>query len=114
MGISANNVHLVAIAATLAAATSEAFEIRASGSMQNPVNYSVISSPLGAGEKVSVEVWNEASQAFQPFNREGAPVELTEDNDWLPLDSLSLRVRFVKTVTAAPVGVALVHPRAVV
>ena len=114
MAISLNNTHLVAIAPTVDAATSEAFELRASGSMQNPVNYSVISSPLGATEEVSVEVWNEADQAFQPFNRDGAPVKLTQDNDWLAFDSLSLRVRFVKTVTANPVGVSLVHPRAVV
>ena len=59
-------------------------------------------------------IWNEADQAFQPFNREGAAVKLTQDNDWLPFDSLSLRVRFVKTVTALPVGVSLISPRAVV
>jgi len=114
MGISANNTHLVAIAPTTAIATSEPFEIRASGSMQNPINYSVISSPLGTGEEVAVQIWNEASQSFQPFNREGGAVKLTKDNDWLALDSLSLRVRFVKTITALPVGVALVQPRAVI
>ncbi len=114
MGISANNTHLVAIAPTTAIATSEPFEIRASGSMQNPINYSVISSPLGTGEEVAVQIWNEASQSFQPFNREGEAVKLTKDNDWLALDSLSLRVRFVKTITALPVGVALVQPRAVI
>lgn len=109
-----NNVHEVAIAATTLAATSEAFELRATASMQNPVNYSVISSPLGAGEKVTVEIWNEASNAWQVFNREGAPVELTQNNDWLGLDAVSLRVRFVKTATAAAVGVALVRPRSLV
>jgi len=114
MGISANNTHLVAIAPTTAIATSEPFEIRASGSMQNPINYSVISSPLGTGEEVAVQIWNEASQSFQPFNREGEAVKLTKDNDWLTLDSVSLRVRFVKTITALPVGVALVQPRAVI
>lgn len=114
MTISANNTHLVAIAPTTAAATSEAFELRASGSMQNPVNYSLISSPLGAAEEVAVEVWNEADQAFQPFNRDGAPVKLTQDNDWLAFDAVSLRVRFVKGVTSAAVGVSLVHPRAVI
>ena len=114
MGISANNTHLVAIAPTTAIATSEPFDLRASGSMQNPVNYSLISSPLGAAEEVAVEIWNEADQAFQPFNREGAPVKLTQDNDWLAFDSVSLRVRFVKTITALPVGVALVQPRAVI
>ena len=61
-----------------AAATSEVFEIRASGSMQNPVNYSIISSPLGTGEEVAVQIWNEASQSFQPFNREGVAVKLTK------------------------------------
>ena len=114
MGISANNTHLVAIAPTTAIATSEPFDLRASGSMQNPINYSVISSPLGTGEEVAVQIWNEASQSFQPFNREGEAVKLTKDNDWLALDSLSLRVRFVKTITALPVGVALVQPRAVI
>jgi hypothetical protein len=114
MGISANNTHLVAIAPTTAIATSEPFEIRASGSMQNPINYSVISSPLGTGEEVAVQIWNEASQSFQPFNREGEAVKLTKDNDWLAFDSVSLRVRFVKTITALPVGVALVQPRAVI
>lgn len=114
MGISANNTHLVAIAPTTATATSEPFDLRASGSMQNPVNYSLISSPLGAAEEVAVEIWNEADQAFQPFNREGAPVKLTQGNDWLAFDSVSLRVRFVKTITALPVGVALVQPRAVI
>ena len=114
MGISANNIHLVAIALTTAIATSEPFEIRASGSMQNPINYSVISSPLGTGEEVAVQIWNEASQSFQPFNREGEAVKLTKDNDWLTFDSVSLRVRFVKTVTALPVGIALVQPRAVI
>ena len=114
MGISANNTHLVAIAPTTAIATSEPFEIRASGSMQNPINYSVISSPLGTGEEVAVQIWNEASQSFQPFNREGEAVKLTKDNDWLTFDSVSLRVRFVKTVTALPVGIALVQPRAVI
>jgi hypothetical protein len=114
MGISANNTHLVAIAPTTAIATSEPFDLRASGSMQNPINYSVISSPLGTGEEVAVQIWNEASQSFQPFNREGEAVKLTKDNDWLAFDSVSLRVRFVKTITALPVGVALVQPRAVI
>jgi len=114
MGKSLNNTHMVAIQPTTAAATSEEFEIRASGSMQNPINYSVISSPLGTDEEVAIEIWNEADQAFQPFNREGSAVKLTENNEWLPLDSLSLRVRFAKTVTVLPVGVALVSPRAVI
>ena len=114
MATSRNNVHNVAIAPTTAAATSNVFELRASGSMQNPVNYSLISSPLGAGEEVAVEIWNEADNGFQPFNRDGAAVKLTQNNDWLPFDSLSLRVRFVKTVTALPVGVSLISPRAVV
>lgn len=115
MGISANNTHLVAIAPTTAIATSEPFEIRASGSMQNPINYSVISSPLGTGEEeVAVQIWNEASQSFQPFNREGEAVKLTKGNEWLAFDSVSLRVRFVKTITELPVGVALVQPRAVI
>ena len=114
MGISANNTHLVAIAPTTAIATSEPFDLRASGSMQNPINYSVISSPLGTGEEVAVQIWNEASQSFQPFNRDGEAVKLTKDNDWLAFDSVSLRVRFVKTITALPVGVALVQPRAVI
>lgn len=114
MATSLNNTHVVAIAPTTAAATSEAFEIRASGSMQNPVNYSIISSPLGTGEEVAVQIWNEASQSFQPFNREGVAVKLTKDNDWLPLDSLSLRIRLVKSVTVAAVGVAIVMPRAVI
>lgn len=114
MAISANNTHIVAITPTVDVATSEPFELRASGSMQNPVNYSLISSPLGAGEEVAVEVWNEADQAFQPLNRDGAPVKLTQDNDWLTFDSVSLRVRFVKTATANAVGVSLVQPRAVV
>jgi hypothetical protein len=82
--------------------------------MQNPINYSVISSPLGTGEEVAVQIWNEASQSFQPFNREGEAVKLTKDHDWLTFDSVSLRVRFVKTITALPVGVALVQPRAVI
>lgn len=114
MTISANNIHLVAIAPTTAIATSESFEIRASGSMQNPINYSLISSPLGVGESVAVEIWNEATNAFQPFMREGAAVTLTQNNEWLPLDSLSLRIRLVKTVTAQAVGVSIVHPRAVI
>ena len=114
MATSRNNVHNIAIAPTTAIATSDVYELRASGSMQNPVNYSLISSPLGAGEEVAVEIWNEADQAFQPFNREGAAVKLTQDNDWLAFDSLSLRVRFVKTVTALPVGVALISPRGIV
>ncbi|HQZ59761.1 MAG TPA: hypothetical protein PLQ39_08735 [Acinetobacter sp.] len=114
MGISANNTHLVAIAPTTAIATSEPFDLRASGSMQNPINYSVISSPLGAAEEVAVEVWNEADQAFQSLNKDGAPLKLTQDNDWLTFDSVSLRVRFVKTASALPVGVALVQPRAVI
>ena len=109
-----NNIHEVAIAATTEAATSEAFELRSTASMQNPVNYSVISSPLGAGEKVSVEIWNEAGSAWQAFNRDGGPVELTQHNDWLPLDAVSLRVRFVKTVTADAVGVSFVRPRGLV
>ena len=114
MATSRNNVHNIAIAPTTAIATSDVYELRASGSMQNPVNYSLISSPLGAGEEVAVEIWNEADQAFQPFNREGAAVKLTQNNDWLAFDSLSLRVRFVKTVTALPVGVALINPRGIV
>lgn len=109
-----NNIHDVAITPTTAAASSEAFELRSTASMQNPVSYYVISSPLGTGEKVSVEIWNEADNAWQVFNREGAPVALTKDNDCLGLDALTLRVRFVKTVTALPVGVSLVRPRALV
>ena len=54
------------------------------------------------------------SQSFQPFNREGEAVKLTKDNDWLALDSLSLRIRLVKSVTVAAVGVAIVMPRAVI
>ena len=83
MAISLNNTHEVAIAPTTAAATSEAFEIRASGSMQNPVNYSIISSPLGTGRRLQCRYGTEASQSFQPFNREGVAVKLTKDNDWL-------------------------------
>lgn len=114
MATSANNTHVVAIAPTTAIATSEAFDLRASGSMQNPVNYSVICSTLGVGEEIAVEIWNEADQKFQPFNRDGAAVKLTQNNNWLAFDSLSLRVRFVKTATALPVGVSITAPRAVV
>jgi hypothetical protein len=114
MATSLNNIHTVAIAPTTAAATSEAFELRASGSMQNPVNYSLISSALGTGEEVAVQIWNEADQAWQAMNRDGAAVKLIKDHDWLTFDSVSLRVRFVKTITALPVGVALVQPRAVI
>ena len=114
MGKSLNNTHIVAIAPTTAVATSEEFELRASGSMQNPINYSLISSPLGVDEEVAVQIWNEAGQSWQVFNRDGAAVKLTKDNDWLPFDNVSLRVRFVKGVTATAVGVALVSPRAVI
>jgi hypothetical protein len=114
MATSLNNIHTVAIAPTTAAATSEAFELRASGSMQNPVNYSLISSALGTGEEVAVQIWNEADQAWQAMNRDGAAVKLIKDHDWLTFDSVSLRVRFVKGVTVAAVGVSLVSPRGVV
>ncbi len=114
MATSLNNIHIVAIAPTTAAATSDVFELRASGSMQNPVNYSLISSPLGVGEEIAVEIWNEARQAFQPMNRDGAAVKLTKNNDWLTFDSVSLRVRFVKGVTVSAVGVAFISPRGIV
>jgi hypothetical protein len=114
MGTSLNNIHTVAIAPTTAAATSEAFELRATGSMQNPINYSAISSPLGNGEEVAVQLWNEADQGWQAMNRDGAAVKLIEDHDWLTFDNVSLRIRFVKGVTVAAVGVSLVSPRGVV
>lgn len=114
MATSLNNIHIVAIAPTTAAATSEVFELRATGSMQNPINYSAISSPLGNGEEVAVQLWNEADQGWQAMNRDGAAVKLTKDNDWLTFDSVSLRVRFVKGVTVSAVGVAFISPRGIV
>jgi hypothetical protein len=48
------------------------------------------------------------------MNRDGAAVKLIEDHDWLTFDNVSLRIRFVKGVTVAAVGVSLVSPRGVV
>jgi len=93
------------IPATTAIFTSAAIEIR------DLVNYTFTSSTLGIGEEIFVEIYDfsQAVPVWQPYMLNGGRVKLAKDYEQLQLSASSILVRFVKTVTAAPVGLTLSH-----
>ena len=93
------------IPATTAIFTSAAIEIR------DLVNYTFTSSTLGIGEEIALEIYDFSlsEPTWQPYMMNGGRVKLAKDYEQLQLSASSVLVRFIKTATAAPVGLTMSH-----
>jgi hypothetical protein len=66
---------------------------------------------LQAGEEILVDIYDfsQLVPVWQPYMLNGSRVKLAKDYEQLQLSASSILVRFVKTATAAPVGLTMSH-----
>lgn len=93
------------IPATTSAVTTDPIEIR------DLVNYTFTSTTLQTGEEILVDIYDFSLLVpdWQPYMLNGSAVKLAKDYEQLQLSASSILVRFVKSTTAAPVGLIMSH-----
>lgn len=92
----------ILIEATVDAFTSEPFELLSER------DYTVISTSLGVGEEVDIQIYDYTTDTFQSLKVGGDDVFLTKDYELVTFSRVSCILKFVKTITINPVGISVV------
>lgn len=93
----------VVIAAKTAAETTAPIALR------DLVNYTLTCSTLGVDEEVLGEIYDASIEDWQPWMVDGDRVKFAQDYEQITISNVSCFVRFIKPITANPVGLTMSH-----
>jgi hypothetical protein len=110
MPVVVENVQLHGTRKAIIPATTN-INISAAIEIRDLVNYTFTSSTLGVGEEIVLDIYDFSlsEPTWQPYMLNGGRVKLAKDYEQLQLSASSVLVRFIKTATAAPVGLTMSH-----
>jgi len=101
--VTLNDNVLVVIIAKTAAETTSPIPLR------DLVNYTLTCTALGASEEIICEIYDVTTEDWQPWMVDGDRVKFAQDYEQITISNVSCFVRFIKTVTATPVGLTMSH-----
>lgn len=104
-GVPVYEEYTVLIEAKTTAETTALIELR------NYINYTFTASTLGAGEEITVDVYDHAKSAWQPMMVDGFRVKLSFGYEQLQISDTTAVIRFNKSATASAVGLVMSHPK---
>lgn len=90
------------IEATVDPITSEPYEL------VTDKDYTIVTSTLGTGEEVIINIYDYSKDTFQPLKVNGDQVKMIKDFELLTFSGVSCIIQLVKSATVSPVGVTIV------
>jgi hypothetical protein len=99
--ITYRNTYNVLIVPTVDAVISIEYELKPSK------QYTVLCSPLTALETIAIEIYDWASDTWQPFKIGGNLIQMVAGYETILLSEVSAIIRFNKSITANAVGLTL-------